>query len=102
DAAWEFIKFWTSNRVQMRYQTSGVAISARKDVAEALADTQIKKDFLKMVPLARLPWGARVEGYDLVEQIGQKAMDRILNGGVPVQRALSDAAREIDREFARR
>lgn len=102
DAAWEFIKFWTSSRVQMRYQTSGVAISARKDVAEALADTQIKKDFLKMVPLARLPWGARVEGYDLVEQIGQKAMDRILNGGVPVQRALSDAAREIDREFARR
>jgi multiple sugar transport system substrate-binding protein len=61
----------------------------------------LEKAFLGIVPLARGPWGARVERYNLVEPIGEKMMDRVLNQGVSPAVALRDAAREIDREFAK-
>jgi multiple sugar transport system substrate-binding protein len=62
---------------------------------------ELEKAFLDIVPIARGPWGARVERYNLVEPIGEKMMDRVLNQGVPPREALRDAAREIDREFAK-
>jgi multiple sugar transport system substrate-binding protein len=61
----------------------------------------LEEAFLDIVPLARGPWGARVERYNLVEPIGEKMMDRVLNQGVPPAAALRDAAREIDRELTK-
>ncbi len=62
----------------------------------------LEKAFLDIVPLARGPWGARVERYNLVEPIGEKMMDRVLNQGVLPAVALRDAAREIDRELTKK
>jgi multiple sugar transport system substrate-binding protein len=61
----------------------------------------LENAFLDIVPIARGPWGAKVERYNLVEPIGEKMMDRVLNQGVAPREALRDAAREIDREFAK-
>ncbi|MBS1721989.1 MAG: extracellular solute-binding protein [Armatimonadetes bacterium] len=107
EVAWEFLKFWASQGVQSRYNQSGIAVCARKDVAEASLKGEPSKvareeAFLRIVPSARSPWGASVEGYDRVEEFGQKAMDDILKNGVPVQAALSKAAAAIDKEFALR
>ena len=85
DKAWEFIKYWTGHGVQSLYNTSGIAVSARKDVegaklaaggpSHALARNE---SFQRIVPTARPPWGAKVEGYDRVEDLAQKAMDAVL------------------------
>ena len=61
----------------------------------------LEKAFVDIVPLCRPPWGAKVERYNLVEPIGEKMMDRVLNQGVPPKQALRDAAREIDRELTK-
>ncbi|MBS1714248.1 MAG: extracellular solute-binding protein [Armatimonadetes bacterium] len=108
--AWEFIKYWTGHGVQSKYNTSGIAVSARKDVEEAkLADKTLSpravernRAFQRIVPSARPPWGSRVEGYDRVEDNCQKAMDAVLKNGVPVKEAFAKAARDIDLEFSRR
>ena len=126
DLAWEYLKYWSSAAVQSRYNASGIAVSARKDVEEAKVESLTnfvrsqsravaipiqnsntpasRRDvaFQKVVPSARPPWGAMVEGYDRVEDIAQKAMDAVLKNGAPVQSALTKAAVEIDREFAKR
>jgi len=110
EKAWEFIKYWTGQGVQSKYNTSGVAVSARRDVEEAkLADKSLSpravernQAFQRIVPSARPPWGSRVEGYDRVEDNCQKAMDAVLKNGVPVKEAFAKAARNIDLEFSRR
>lgn len=107
ELAWEYLKFWTSRSVQERYNSSGIAVCARRDVETAKTtghadEAALAAAFQRIVPSARAPWGARVEGYDRVEDIGQKAMDAILKNGVPAQEALTKAARQIDEEFARR
>lgn len=118
DLAWEFIKYFSSFDTQVQYNSSGIAVCGRKDVEaskiakKSLAGNDIDpaesaslaldKSFDRIVPMARAPWGAKVEGYDRVETMGQKAFDAILKNGVPVKKALSQAAREIDEEFAKR
>lgn len=128
DLAWELIKYLCSYRVQSRYNATGIEVCANKQVAEEAAGVidrffeqpsgskperldpgaptirrvvppGLESAFLDIVPLARGPWGARVERYNLVEPIGEKMMDRVLNQGVRPEVALRDAAREIDREL---
>ena len=99
--AWKFIKAWTSYQWQMKYQSSGIAVCARKDVAEQRATTPIEKEFLGLIPQARPPYGSFVQGYDAVETLGTAAMDSILNDNVPVAQSLKSAAYRIDREFAK-
>lgn len=101
EAAWRYIKYQTSEAVQRLYNSSGIAVCARRDVAEARATTPLEKTFLRIIPSARRAWGADVEGYAVVEDLGQKMMDRILRQGRPVREALRETAREIDRELAR-
>lgn len=101
EAAWKFIKFFTSFENAKRYNNSGIEISARKDVARANATTNLKKDFLKIVETARGPWGAQVPGYTLVEKVGQSMMDSILQNNVPVKVAVEKAVQEIDQELAK-
>lgn len=99
EAAWKFIKFMTSHAVQVRYNASGVAICGRRDVAEAKNDQRLERVFNEIVPTARPPWGASVEGYAIVEDIGQRMMNAVLNQGKPIGQALKEAAIEIDREL---
>jgi multiple sugar transport system substrate-binding protein len=118
ELAWEFLKYFSSFSVQNQYNSSGIAVSARNDVEagkvakyklasralspEERSDLLLNESFQNIVPSARPPWGATVEGYDRVETIGQKALDAILKNGVAVQTALTQAAQEIDLEFSRR
>ena len=137
DLAWELVKHLCGYDVQTRYNSTGIEVSALRQIAKEAAVTRsvvsfsgpqgspggqvesppkvfhngkeirrvvppgLEEAFLRIVPLARGPWGARVERYNLVEPIGEKMMDRVLNQGVPPQQALRDAAREIDRELAK-
>lgn len=102
EAAWKFIEFMTSESVQRRYHTTGIAISARKDISAERGVDERERTFLEIVPTARGPWGAKVEGYDLVEDIGQKMMDAVIKQGTPPAEALRRAAEDIEKEFARR
>lgn len=103
DVAWKFIKYMTSHRVQSAYQSSGIAVCGRRDVAEERARASaLEAAFLPIVPSARPPYGSRIEGYDFVEEQMQKAMDSVLQSGKDPQAALTEAAKRIDREFAKR
>lgn len=102
DLAWKFIKHMTSYAVQRRYQSTGIAICARKDVARERAIDERERAFLSIVPAARPPWGSVVEGYDNVESEGQKALDAVLKNGQEPLTALKRAAFAIDRDFQRR
>lgn len=100
--AWEFIKFFTSYEVQRKYNASGIAVCARKDVARERATDALESQFLPIIASARPPHGASVEGYEIVEKVGKNALDSILNNDVPVREALEKAAKRIDQEFAKR
>jgi multiple sugar transport system substrate-binding protein len=134
DLSWELIKYLSGYAVQVRYNSTGIEVSALRRIAEEAAGisdglsiimgpqveseyppkiiyegkefnrvvpSALEKAFVDIVPLARGPWGARVERYNLVEPIGEKMMDRVLNQGVSPAVALRDAAREIDRELTK-
>jgi multiple sugar transport system substrate-binding protein len=99
DLAWEFIKFHTSTPYQERYNASGIAISARRELAKEMAEGDPRRSkFVEIVPSARVPWGSLVEGYDYVETEGPKMMDAALAGRDPAA-ALREAARRIDAYF---
>ena len=97
--AWQFIKYMTSYPVQMIYNQSGIAIDARKDVAKARATTRLEREFLAAIPGGRAPYGSIMNNYSLVEPIGQSAFEAVITNGVPPQKALSSAAKQIDREL---
>lgn len=98
EAAWKFIKFCTGQRYQEAYNSTGIAVCARKDVSQARATDERERRFLEIVPTARAPWGSIVEGYAFVETTGVQAMDRILAGEDP-QQVARQAARRIDEYF---
>lgn len=101
DLAWKFIKHNSTFKFQLQYQASGVAVCARKDVAEERAKDPIEKDFLTIVPSARPPSGASVEGYAFVEQQGMKMLESVLNGSQTPKKALQNMAARVDKEFAK-
>ncbi|HJP82418.1 MAG TPA: sugar ABC transporter substrate-binding protein [Fimbriimonadaceae bacterium] len=102
DLAWEYVKFWSSERLQKVYNASGIAVCARKDVSEERAVEPIEKEFIDIIPMARKPYGSWIEGYEFVERAGENALKSILNNGRDVKGALSYAAERIDKEFAKR
>lgn len=99
DAAWRWIRFMTSAPVQVRRVASGIAISANRHAAAHYADDPIEQAFLRQVEFGRQPWGATVERYPLVEEIGSEMMRSILNA---VAKAPDAAARRaiVERETA--
>lgn len=103
DLAWEYLKHWTSYEVQKKYNASGIAVCARKDVSEEAARRDPREAaFLPIVATGRAPYGSFVPGYAIVEKIGQGAMDTILNNpDRDVKAELSKAAQAIDKEFAK-
>ncbi len=101
DLAWEYVKFLTSEAVQKKRVAGGLAISGNRKAAESFAGTPVEDAFLNQVKYARPPWGSRVEGYELVEDLGREMIEDILNGGVPVQQAASRTARLVEMELNR-
>lgn len=100
ELAWEFIKFWTSDEVQRTYNSTGIEICGRKDIAAEYGKGPQRGKFLEIVPSARAPWGASVQGYDFVEAEGQKMMDNILKQDADVKISLQQMARRVDAFFA--
>ena len=95
--AWEYIKFLSGPFVQQKKAELGIGISANRAIAEARRNTSpLEPVFLDNVTYGRIPWGARVENYAQVEDLGKEMLDEILVGGKPVAQALHDAARRID------
>lgn len=103
DLAWEYVRYWTSYDVQKEYNATGIAVCARKDVAEeAAARNPLIAQFLPIIPSGRPPSGSYIRGYEIVEKIGQATMDTILNNpGRDIKSELTKAAERIDREFAK-
>jgi multiple sugar transport system substrate-binding protein len=100
ELAWKFIRYMTSAEVQRKYQSSGIAVCARRDIAEERGKgSPLEAAFLPIVPTCRPPYGAAVEGYEVVEEEMTKAMDSILQNGREPAAALHKAALAIDREF---
>lgn len=102
EAAWKLVKFLTSYYAQHIYNASGIAVCARKDVAEERAKMPLEAQFMPIIASARPPWGSKVEGYEFVEATGLAMMDNILQNHTPVQQAMQKAAQKIDFEFSKK
>ncbi len=100
--AWEYIKFMTSADVQVRRVASGLAISGNKAAAAHFAGTPVEDAFLAEVPYARPPWGAVVERYPFIEELGREMMEDILysGGALSVEDALRQTTKLIDAALA--
>ena len=99
--AWEWVKFMSGPFVQRKKAEMGIGISANRSIAEQRRRLDpLEPVFLDNVQYGRAPWGTRVEGYDLVEDIGKEMMDEVLIGGVTAPKALHAAAVRIDGELA--
>jgi len=103
DLAWAYIKHWTSYEVQKEYNSTGIAVCARKDVSrEAAEKNPLDAQFLPIIPTGRPPYGSFVTGYEMVEKVGMSVMDTILNDpSRDIQSELTKAAKRIDGEFAK-
>lgn len=99
DLAWAFVKHMTSTEVQKLRNSTGLAISANRAAAEALATDEVEAAFLREVRFARPPWGARVERYPVIEEFGWEMMEDVLHGGAEVESAASETAMLIDRRI---
>ena len=98
--AWEYVKFLSGPFVQRRKAELGIGISAHRAIAEERRGSNPHEpSFLDNVKYGRTPWGARVESYAQIEDVGQEMMDAILVGGEPVEKAARAAAASIDREL---
>ncbi len=96
DIAWKYLKYATSAPVQIKRVASGLAISGNRVAAAHYAGNPVEDAFLRAIEFARPPWGAIVENSEVCRDFGKEAMDNILFSGVPVQQALTDAARLMD------
>ncbi len=98
EAAWKYLRYVTSREFQTEYQSTGIAVCGRKDVAAALGQDPLNRAFQRLIPSARAPWGAKVVGYDFVEQEGVKMMQSALLGAPP-REALQQMAERVDAYF---
>ena len=101
DLAWDYITYRSSAAVQAKMLATGVAISAHREVARSFAGTEVEDAFLAEVPYARRPWGAAVERYELVEDLGREMIEDILSGGVDVEAAARHTAALVEAELGR-
>jgi len=104
DLAWEYIKFMTQPEIQIRRVASGLAISANRHAAAHFAGNPIEDVFIQEVQHARPPWGATVERYPFVEELGREMLEDILysEGELPVEQAMRQTARLIDAALGKR
>jgi multiple sugar transport system substrate-binding protein len=103
ELAWEYIKYFTSEAVQARRVVSGIAVSGNKKAAAHFAGDPVEDEFLRIVEYARPPWGARVERYEVCEDLGREMMQDIhygtnqadISAAVHETAALMDAAVKV-------
>ncbi len=95
EEAWKLIRYLTSQTFQRTYQSTGIAVCARQDIAKERAINPIDIGFLNIVPTGRPPRGASFVGYDFVEAEGVKMLDAVLAGETP-HAALHRMATRID------
>jgi len=96
ELAWKYVKYATSEAVQVKRVASGLAISGNHKAAAHYAGNPVEDAFIKALDYARPPWGATVENYAVCQDLGREAMDNILFSGVPVEQALTEAAKLMD------
>lgn len=98
DVAWEYIKFMTRKDVQIRRVASGLAISGNRHAAAHYAGTPVEDAFIAATEYARPPWGASVERYPFIEDLGQEMLEDIVSakGRLDVKTQLHQTARLID------
>ncbi len=97
---WEYIKFLSGPFVQRKKAELGIGISANRRIAESRRQsTPLEPAFLDNVRYGIAPWGARIENYAQVEDIGKEMMEQILVGHTPVANASREAAKRIDAEL---
>ncbi|MDE2127770.1 MAG: sugar ABC transporter substrate-binding protein [Armatimonadetes bacterium] len=100
EAAWLFAQYMSSPYVQIKKAALGIGISGNRAVAMARASSNpLEPAFLRAVPAGIAPWGARVEDYAQVEDIGTEMMQDVLIGGMSPAVALRQAAARIDPEL---
>jgi multiple sugar transport system substrate-binding protein len=99
--AWQYVQFMSGPFVQRKKAELGIGISAIRAIAEQRRGSNpLEPVFLDNVKYGRTPWGARVEAYAQVEDVGQEMMDAILVGGESVEHAARAAALRIEPELA--
>lgn len=96
ELAWAYVKYATSEAVQVKRVASGLAISGNRKAAAHYAGNPVEDAFIRALDFARPPWGATVENYAVCQNLGKEAMDNILFSNVPVRDALANAARLMD------
>jgi multiple sugar transport system substrate-binding protein len=101
---WEWIRFMTSEDVQRRRVASGLAISANRRAAAHFAGDPVEAEFLRQVERCRMSWGARVEQYPFIEELGQEMMRTIIHSAAQIDdpAARREMIRRIAGETARR
>jgi multiple sugar transport system substrate-binding protein len=102
ELAWEYIKFLTRTDVQVKRVSPGLAISANQAAAAHYAGTPVEDAFIDEIKYTRPPWGASVERYPFIEELGREMMEDILysDGKLPVKQAMRQTARLIDAALA--
>lgn len=100
--AWEYIRFLTSESVQRKRVSGGLAISGNRRAAASFAGNSVEDAFLDEAKYARPPWGSRMDRYEFVEDLGREMIEDIFNSGVRVKDAVSRAAELIEGELSRK
>jgi multiple sugar transport system permease protein len=103
DVAAELAVFLSSTTANRRRLALRLAIPANISLAqEALHQdsTGLEKVLYHEIGAARMPWGAKVEGFGRVQQIAEDAFEQTLIGGRPLAETMTAAAVHIDRELA--
>lgn len=91
--------FLASEECQRILCSSGLAISAMPKVAEEIARADIsglERDFLRIVPTCRPPWGTVIPRWSAVEDVAPTVFDRILLKGESPAEAARAVAEQLD------
>jgi multiple sugar transport system permease protein len=81
---------------------SGIAVPARKKIAQELAAADpfgLEKIFVEEIPYGREPWGAKIDEFSRVEDLVEDAVDDVLIGSRDIHEVFTQAAYRIDDEL---
>ena len=94
-------RFRARSATRRSRRTTSTSPPTSPSAAAHYADDPIEQSFIRQIAYARPPLGARVEMYPVCEDLGREMMEDVLESDVPVDRALTEAARLMDAALAR-
>ena len=101
ELACELARYLAGPESQRRRGEMGLAISANRAVAEAIASGDPnERAFISEVQYGRAPWGTRISDYSVVENLLSEATERVLLGYADAATACREVAKLIDDELA--